>query len=97
VLVYDKDAPDGSALQLAYAWARWTCRRDLTADKTTLDTGRIEAALTRARQALARHQAARSCFTAATKKIDEGVGHVAALTEEVHAALAELADELTKG
>ena len=68
VLTYDKDDPDDDALQLVYAWARWVCRRELTADGAALDVGRIEAALMRARQALQKHQAARSCFTAATKK-----------------------------
>jgi hypothetical protein len=96
VLVYDKEQPDEDGLHLAYAWARWVCRRELTADGTTLDVGRIEAALTRARQALQRHQAARSCFTAATRKIDEGAGHVTALIEEVRAAISELWDELNR-
>ena len=97
VLVYDKDDPDNNALQLAYAWARWICRRELTADGAGLDVGRIEAALTRARQALAKQQAARSCFTAVTKKIDEGAGHVTALVDEVRSALTELWDELNGG
>jgi hypothetical protein len=97
VLVYDKDDPNDDALQLAYAWARWICRRELTADGAALDVGRIEAALTRARQALARQQAARSCFTAATKKIGEGAGHVTALVDEVRSALTELWDELNGG
>jgi hypothetical protein len=97
VLVYDKDDPDDNALQVAYAWARWICCRELTADGAALDVGRIEAALTRGRQALARQQAARSCFTAATKKIDEGAGHVTALVDEVRSALTELWDELNGG
>jgi hypothetical protein len=97
VLVYDKDDPDGNALQLAYAWARWTCRRDLTADQTTLDTRRIEAAFTRARQALAKQQAARSCFTSAIKKINEGEGHMTELVDEVRVALAQLSELLNKG
>jgi hypothetical protein len=54
VLVYDKEDPDGNALQLSYAWARWVCRRDLTADGAAIDAGRVEAAFTRAKQALAR-------------------------------------------
>jgi len=96
VLVYDKEDPDDNALQLGYAWARWVCRRNLTSDRTTIDAGRVEAALTKARQALARHQSARSCFTAATKKIDEGAGHVTTLVEEIRAALAELSEELNR-
>ena len=97
VLVYDKDDPSDDALQLAYAWARWICRRDLTADGAAFDVGRIEAALTRALQAIAKEQAARSCFTAATKKIGEGVGHVTALVDEVRSALTKLWDELNGG
>lgn len=94
VLVYDKEDPDENALQLAYTWARWVCRRELTADATAVDMGRVEALLKRSRQALARQQAARACFTTAVKKIDEGTGHVTTLVEEVRAALSELWDEL---
>ena len=97
ILVYDKDEPDACALQLAYAWARWLCRRDLTADGTAIDVGRVEACLTKAHQALARQASARSCFTAATKKINEGTGHLTALVDEVRDALAELSEELNKG
>jgi hypothetical protein len=96
VLVCDKEVPDGNALQLAYAWARWVCRRDLTADRTDIDAGRVEAALTKARQALARHQAARGCFILAIKKIDEGTSHVADLVDEVRIALTQLAEELNE-
>ena len=94
VLVFDKDAPDLNALRLAYAWARWTGRRDLTADKTSIDTGRVEAAFSKARQALAKHQAVRSCHTAARNKIDEAASHVTTLVDEVRAALTELAEVL---
>jgi hypothetical protein len=94
ILVYDKEDPEEQALQLAYAWARWMCRRDLTSDANDLDIGRVEAALTKARQALLRHQSARSCFSAATKKIEEGTTHVSSLVEEVREAIAELWDEL---
>ena len=94
VLVYDKDDPDDDALQLAYAWARWVCRRDLTADGALLDVGRIEGALKRVGQALQRHQAARSCFSAAKKKVDEGAGHVSELVEDIRNALIELRSAL---
>jgi hypothetical protein len=96
VLVYDKDQPDPEALQLAYAWARWVCRRELSADGAGLNVGQIEAALTRARQALQRHQSAKSCFTAATKKIDEGASHVAGLVDEVRSAMTDLWEELNR-
>ncbi|MGH9918528.1 MAG: hypothetical protein ACRD6W_06645, partial [Nitrososphaerales archaeon] len=72
-------------------------RRELTADGAALDVGRIEAALTRARQALTRHQSARSCFSVAAKKIDEGTGHVGVLVEEVRSALSDLWEELSSG
>jgi len=97
ILVYDKEAPDDSALQLAYAWARWVCRRDLTTDGAAIDAVRVEAAFTRARQALARQQSARSCFTSAIKKIDEGASHVADLVDELRVALAQLSEELNEG
>jgi hypothetical protein len=94
VLVYDKDEPDDAALQVAYAWARWICRRALTADDNDVDVACVEAALTRAQQALQRHQAARSCFSTATKKINEGAAHVADLVDDVRTALNELRKEL---
>jgi hypothetical protein len=97
LLVYDKEDPDDNALQLAYAWARWICRRELTADGAALDTRLIEAALTRVRQALSKQQSARSCLTAAKNKIDEAAEHVTALVDEVRSALTELWDLLSKG
>jgi hypothetical protein len=96
ILVYDKQCPDDDALQLAYAWARWVTRRGLATDAAAVDIGRVEAALTKARQALQRHQTARSCFSAARNKIDEGAGHVSALVDDVRAALSELWDELKR-
>jgi hypothetical protein len=96
VLVYDKDQPDPEGLQLAYAWARWVCRRELSSDGAALNVGQIEAALTRARQALQRHQSAKSCFTAATKKIDEGASHVTGLVDEVRSAMTDLWEELNR-
>ena len=56
----------------------------------------VEAALTKARQALTKHQSARSCFTIATKKIEEGTSHVTALVDEVRTALTELSEELNR-
>lgn len=94
ILVYDKDDPDDAALQLAYCWARWVTRRELTGRSDPFDAGRAEAALQRARQALAKHQTARACFTAATNKISEGTRHVDGLVEEVRGALRELWDQL---
>src|SRR5579875_1762320 len=94
VLVYDKDDPDDAALQLAYCWARWVTRRELAGRSETFDAARAEAALQRARKALAKHQAARACFTSATNKISEGSRHVDGLVEEVRAALRELWDQL---
>ena len=94
ILVYDKDDPDSAALQLAYCWARWVTRRELSGRTEVFDASRAEAALQRARQALAKQQAARACFTMATNKISEGTRHVDGLVEEVRAALTELWDQL---
>lgn len=94
VLVYDKGAPDENALHLAYAWARWVCRRELTTDAQLLDVAQVEAAITKALQALQRHQTARSCLSAATNKINEGAAHLAALVSDVRSALSELWDQV---
>ena len=94
VLVYDKDDPDENALHLAYAWARWVCRRELATDGQLLDVAQVEAAITKALQALQRQQAARSCLSAATNKINEGAAHLAALVSDVRSALSELWDQV---
>jgi hypothetical protein len=93
IVVVDKDGCDPRALHLAYAWARWVVRRSISADDgTELDLGRVEAALTAARRALARHQSVKACHSAAKKKIDEGAVHVADLVDEVDEALKVLWD-----
>lgn len=99
VVIYDKDCPDedAPALRLSYEWARWICRRDLTVDGSKIDSRRVEALLTRARQALARQKAARACFTQAKNQIDEGERHIADLVDDVRAAIEELSEELNKG
>ncbi|MBO0831886.1 MAG: hypothetical protein J2P28_01115 [Actinobacteria bacterium] len=98
VVIYDKDCPDEDALalRLSYEWARWVCRRDLTVDGSKIDSGRVEALLTRTRQALARQKSARACFTQAKNQIDEGERHVADLVDDVRAAIDDLSEELNK-
>lgn len=97
IVVVDKDGADPRALHLAYAWARWVVRRSISADEETeLDLGRVEAALTAARRALARHQTVKACHSAARKKIEESALHVADLVDEVDEALKVLWDELSR-
>jgi hypothetical protein len=97
IVVVDKDDTDLRALHLAYAWARWIVRRSISADaETEVDLGRVEAALTAARRALARHQSVKACHSAAKKKIEEGGIHVADLVDEVDEGLKVLWDELNR-
>lgn len=95
VLVYDKDDPDPRCLQLAYAWARWIARREMIiSDEGELDVAGIEAALSRARQALARHQTIKACHSAAKKRIEEASLHVADVFSGIDDALREVWDLL---
>jgi len=97
IVIVDKDDTDPGAMHLAYVWARWVARRSISADaETEVDLGRVEAALTAARRALARHQSVKACHSAAKKKIEEGAIHVADLVDEVDEALKVLWDELNR-
>lgn len=93
ILVFDKEHPDRRGLHLAYEWARWTVRRFIASDsdsEAAIDVAEVEAAITRARQALAKHQAIKSCHSAIRKKADEAGLHVAGLVDEVDQAMHEL-------
>jgi hypothetical protein len=94
VVVLDKAEPDPLALQLAYTWGRWVARRELALDVTDVDFDRVEAAIGRARQALARYTVTKGCFTTATRKIAEGSQQIGELVADVRAALDELWEEL---
>jgi hypothetical protein len=97
IVVYDKDNPTPQALHLAYCWARWIARRILSPDGTAaLDVARVEAALTRGRQALARHQTIKSCHSAAGNKITEAGAQVSALVDEINQVIRDVWDELSR-
>jgi hypothetical protein len=91
IVTYDKEDPDPRVLQLGYAWARWIARRSMAVStESELDVGRMEAALTRARQAISRHQTIKSCHSAARKKIDEAGAHVSTVISDVDEAIREV-------
>jgi hypothetical protein len=93
ILVYDKECPDPRALQLAYEWARWVVRRSLALDvEASIDVADVEAAITRVRHALDKHQTIKACHSAIRKKAEEAGSHVASLVDEVDRALRDLMD-----
>lgn len=94
IVVVDGQDPDSRALHLAYAWARWVARRSVSAEDSSVDLVKVEAALGAARRALAKHQSIKACHSAARKKIEEGAGHVADLIDEVDRALTDLWDAI---
>jgi hypothetical protein len=95
ILIFDKDRPDQRALHLAYEWARWIARRSVVPDgETAIDVAEVEAAITRVRQALAKHQAIKSCHSVIRKKADEAGLHVAGLVDEVDQAMRDLIEAM---
>jgi hypothetical protein len=61
-----------------------------------VDIGEIEAAITRARSAITKHQAIKSCHSSIRKKADEAGQHVASLVDEVDQSLRELHNVLSR-
>lgn len=97
ILVFDKGCPDRRGLHLAYEWARWVARRSVVTDpEAVINVAEIDAAITRARQALAKHQAIKSCHSAIRKKADEAGLHVAGLVDEVDQSMHELLTALSR-
>lgn len=95
IAVFDKDDPDPGVLELAYQWARWMTRRSVVADdEEALDLAAIEAAITRAAQALGKAQSIRGCHSTVKKQVDEAGTHLDALVYEVAQALRDLRDLL---
>lgn len=93
ILVYDKECPDPRALQLAYEWARWVARRSLSlVDEAVVDVADVEAAISRVRHALDKHQTIKACHSAIRKKAEEAGTHVADLVDEVDRAMRALMD-----
>jgi hypothetical protein len=96
IVVAEDEEPDGRALHLAYAWARWVARRSVSAEDSGVDLVRVEAALAAARRALAKHQSIKACHSAARKKIEEGAQHVADMVDDLDVAIVELWEAVTQ-
>ena len=96
IVVLDPDDEDDSALRLAYMWARWTVRRQLTtADEADgVDLERVRCRLEDASRALERHATIKRAHTVARKGIDQAAEQVEALVFEAHEAIDELQSEL---
>lgn len=95
IVVLDEDDPDDGPLRLAFMWARWVARRKQAgAAVDELDLERIAALIEQARVALGRVKTIRSDHSKARKAIEHAGVEVTYLTDEVTAALDELAAEL---
>lgn len=96
VLVVDKDDPDRAAVRLAYTWARWMVRRQLTVNDSELNVDRIEGLLDDAKRELTRVSAVRRALSTATKKIGEAGGEVNVMTDNLHGILDALCEEIVE-
>lgn len=95
IVVLDEDGADDGALRLAYMWARWMARRELSdAETDSIDLDRIAALIDQARTALGRVQTIRSCHSKSLKAIEQAGDEVTRLTDDVRVFLGDLASEL---
>ena len=85
----------GTALRLAYMWARWTVRKGLAvSEEAEIDLERVRCLLDDAARALERHTAIKRFHTQAKKGIDQAADQVRDLVGEVHEVLDALDAEL---
>ena len=97
IVVFDADGSDDSALRLAYMWARWVIRRELSAaGADDVDLERVGALIKDARRAIERATAIKRYHTNAKKKIDQAAGQVMDLVVEVEEALDAVDAELAE-
>jgi hypothetical protein len=95
IVVLDPDGADDGALRLAYMWARWVVRRELSGlDADRLDPQRIAARIDEASRALERVRTIRRCHTQARRGIEQAGRELDLLNGEVVAALEALRLEL---
>jgi hypothetical protein len=95
IVVLDKDGLDDSALRLAYMWARWVVRRELSgATSDEIDVERICALIEDAGRAVDRCTTIRKYHTQARKSIDHAGAEVESLAAEVRDSLDALAEEI---
>ena len=96
IVVLDPDDEDDSALALAYMWARWTVRKNLSTAEPDdgIDVERVRCLLEDASRALERHATIKRAHTQARKGIDQASEQVEALVRETRQAMADLEAEL---
>lgn len=95
IVVLDPDDGDESALRLAYMWARWTVRKQLsTTEPEGVDLERVGCLLDDAARALERHTTVKRCHTQARKSIDQAAEQVQSLVTEVQDSLDALDAEV---
>jgi hypothetical protein len=96
IAVLDPDDEDDSALALAYMWARWTVRKNLSAAEPDdgIDVERVRCLLDDASRALDRQATIKRAHTQARKGIDQASEQVEALVRETREAMADLEAEL---
>jgi hypothetical protein len=98
IVVLDPDDEDTSALRLAYMWARWTVRKQLTVanedEGETIDLERVRCLLDDAARAIERQTAIKRFHTQAKKSIDQAAEQVSGMVSEVNDALTALDAEL---
>jgi hypothetical protein len=95
IVVLDDSGTDDAALRLAYMWARWIVRRNLTGDGgDTIDHERVRSLIEQARRSIGRVTTIRKCHSSATKAIEDAKSETSQLADEVRGALADLEAEL---
>ena len=94
LVVYDPSEGSDLALRLAFAWARWVVRRQLTADADAVDLDRIGSLIDDARQGLRTQATIDRALTTSANKIGEAKTHLNSLVAEIEAALAGIESEI---
>lgn len=97
IVVIDKDEFDERALELAYMWARWVVRRQVSAGGTEIDFDRVDECLSTAQLALKRASSIRRAHTSAKKSIDQAGSELNHLEHDVDVALERMREELSRG
>lgn len=94
VVVLDKDELDERPLKLALLWARWVVRRQLGEASVDLDLGRVEELIDEGRGALKRVAVIRRCLSTGKKQVDEAIGHVSELANDIERVFDRLKAEI---
>jgi hypothetical protein len=88
IVALDDGEGTDAALRLAYIWARWVVRRQLTGvEADDLDAERVSSALDGARRSLERLSNVRRAHTNAVKNIEQAGDQVGLLVDELNEAI----------